>query len=80
MLTLKGLRRLISQVTGRDPGPLSDDTILGELLVAGPARYELIAVIENDYDIEFPADLLTVLETVGDLAAFTNVKASQARE
>jgi hypothetical protein len=60
-------------------GPLDGGTRLGDIAVTGVDRLWLVAAIEDRFGIEFPADLVTAVETVGDLIHYTNLKVEQRR-
>lgn len=73
-LTCEALRSLVAAACGADPGALTPGTRLDDVDRDGLGRLMLVAAIESAFAIDFPADLLTALETVDDLLYFTNVK------
>jgi acyl carrier protein len=74
------LRSLAIAHCDRDPGELTDGTRLTDAGLTGVDLLRLVAAIEDRFAIDFPADLLTVVATVGDLLHFTEVKASLGRQ
>lgn len=50
---------------------------LADVGVVGVDLLACIALLEDRFAIEFPADLLSAIETVDDLVYYTAVKASQ---
>jgi acyl carrier protein len=71
------LRRLVVERGGVDPGELAPASRLADLGFVGFDLLLLIAVVEDAYQVDFPADLVTALETVDDLLHYIQVKASQ---
>jgi acyl carrier protein len=74
-----GLRALVVEHCGFDPGDLDDDARLADVGLVGVHRLSLLTVIEDAFDVEFPADLMTALDTVDDLLHYTNLKLEQLR-
>lgn len=72
-----GLRGLVVEHCGFDPGALAPASRLDDVGIHGFGRLSLVAAIESVHGVEFPADLLTALETVDDLVHYTNLKAGQ---
>lgn len=72
------LRDLLGEVCGSDPGPLQGHERLDEYVgLSGFERLQLVTSIEDRYGIEFPADLITAMETVDDVTYYTTVKLAQ---
>jgi acyl carrier protein len=72
------LRDLLDEVCGADPGPLRGHERLDEHLgLSAFERLQLVTSIEHRYGIEFPADLITAMETVEDVTHYTAVKLAQ---
>ena len=71
------LRTVVREVCAFDPGPLAPSARLCDLGLVGLGLLDCITAIEERYDIEFPADLLSAMETVDDLLYYTNTKLSQ---
>lgn len=76
-LTCRLLRDIVRQSCGFDPGAVHPETRLDEVERGGLGRYTLICGIEERFDIDFPADLVSALETVDDLLYFTATKIDQ---
>jgi acyl carrier protein len=72
-----GLRRMVREHAGFDPGVLSPATRLDDAGIVGLARLSLVAALERTYQVDLPADLVTALETVDDLRYFVAVKLDQ---
>lgn len=73
-----GLRRVVREQCGFDPGPLAPQTPLAQAGLVGLARLRVIWWLESTWGIEFPADLVTAVETVDDLCHYAAVKLDQA--
>lgn len=76
-LTYEGLRDLVVDCRGSDPGRCDDGTRLDDIELTDLTLLCVVATLEAQHRIEFPADLVSALETVGDLVHFTNVKIDQ---
>lgn len=75
------LRGLLDEVCGFDPGPLHGHERLDEHVgLSGFERLQLLTSIEHRFGIEFPADLITAMETVDDVTYYTTVKLAQRSE
>lgn len=72
-----GLRRVVVEHCGFDPGEFALRARLDALGLDGFSRLSLVAALEAAHGIEFPADLITALETVDDLIHYTNIKVGQ---
>jgi acyl carrier protein len=79
-LTEEALRRLTREHCGLDLGDFDAKASLHQMRISGFCYLQVIAAIEEQYDIEFPPDLLSAIETAGDLMHFANVKISQLDE
>lgn len=71
------LRRLVVERCGFDPGELAPEVRLADRGFVGFDLLHVIATVEDAYQVDFPADLITALETVDDLLHYIEVKASQ---
>lgn len=78
-LSCDSLRGFVVEHCGIDPGQLDPQLTLADLQLTGVHRLRLIAGLEHVHQIDFPAELLSALETVGDLIYFTNIKIDQRR-
>jgi acyl carrier protein len=74
-----GLRALVVEHCGFDPGELGTHARLADLGLVGIHRLSLLTAVEDGFGVTFPADLLTALETVDDLVHHTNLKLEQQR-
>ncbi|MCP4307565.1 MAG: hypothetical protein GY788_22375 [bacterium] len=74
-LTADGLRSTIVARCDVDPGPLRTSMALPQLRLSPLQMLQLLNGIEDEFEIEFPTMLLSVLGTVDDLLYYTNVKA-----
>ena len=72
-----GLRELARGACGFDPGALADGVLLGDVGLSGLGRLLFVNELELTYGIELPVDLIDVLETVGDVRHFVQVKVEQ---
>lgn len=71
---LEWLRSAVRSIRGEDPGPLETSLALDEAGLAGLDLLVCIGLLEDAFEIDFPADLLAVLETVDDLLHFAALK------
>jgi acyl carrier protein len=71
------LSALIQEACGVRVSRLRPELKLSEIGLVGLDLLACIGLIESRYGIEFPADLLSALETVDDLVHYTAVKRSQ---
>jgi len=71
------LRDLLRRTCGFDPGCITDEDRLEDIGVYGMERLQVVSSIEALYDVHFPDDLVTALETVGDLTYYARLKIDQ---
>lgn len=79
-LTPELLRALVQEHCDFDPGVIDPRSSLAGVGIAGIHRLRLLAALEDRYRIEFPADLLSAIESVDDLTYYTRLKVDQRRE
>lgn len=77
---LPALREHIRRHCGFDPGPLTPDARLDDLGLSGLARLRLVLGLETAYGVELPADLVSAIEIVDELAWFVGVKLGQKED
>jgi acyl carrier protein len=79
-LTPELLRELVQEHCDFDPGPLEERSSLAGAGITGIHRLWVLAALEDRYRIEFPADLLSAIESVDDLTYYTRIKVEQREE
>jgi acyl carrier protein len=77
VVTPADVRALLTEIQGRDPGPIAPETSLAQLGVIGLVRLQLVAALEERFGIQFPGELIGAIETVESLAHYTTIKVSQ---
>jgi hypothetical protein len=79
-LTCDLLRDLVRNACGFDPGQVRADSYLDDITRGRLGGWLTICAIEARFGIEFPADLVSSMETVDDLLYYTEIKVSQVVE
>ena len=77
-LDFKELQELAAEILGVDPEQVQMDVSFARDLAADSLDLvELIAAVEDKYDVELPEEELERMKNVGDLWAFLEDKAAQ---
>jgi acyl carrier protein len=77
-LDFKELQELAAEILGVDPEQVQMDVSFARDLAADSLDLvELIAAVEDKYDVELPDDDLEKMKNVGDLWVFLEEKAAQ---
>ena len=77
-LDFKELQELSAEILGIDPGQVQmDKSFQRDLAADSLDLVELIAAVEDKYDVELPDDELENMKNVGDLWQFLGDKATQ---
>jgi acyl carrier protein len=77
-LDFKELQELAAEILGVDPEQVQMNVSFARDLAADSLDLvELIAAVEDKYDVELPEDELENMKNVGDLWAFLEEKAAQ---
>ena len=77
-LDFKELQELAAEILGVDPEQVQMDVSFARDLAADSLDLvELIAAVEDKYDVELPEEELEKMKNVGDLWAFLEEKAAQ---
>jgi acyl carrier protein len=77
-LDFKELQELAAEILGVDPEQVQMDVSFARDLAADSLDLvELIAAVEDKYDVELPDDELERMKNVGDLWVFLEEKAAQ---
>jgi len=77
-LDFKELQELAAEILGVDPEQVQLNVSFARDLAADSLDLvELIAAVEDKYDVELPEDELENMKNVGDLWAFLEEKAAQ---
>ena len=77
-LDFKELQELAAEILGVDPEQVQMDVSFARDLAADSLDLvELIAAVEDRYDVELPEEELEHMKNVGDLWAFLEDKAAQ---
>jgi len=77
-LNFRGLQELAAEILGVDPEQVQMDVSFARDLAADSLDLvELIAAVEDKYDVELPEDDLERMKNVGDLWAFLEEKTAQ---
>jgi acyl carrier protein len=72
------LQELAAEILGVDPEQVQKDVSFARDLAADSLDLvELIAAVEDKYDVELPEDELEKMKNVGDLWTFLEEKAAQ---
>ncbi len=72
------LQELAAEILGVDPDQVQKDVSFARDLAADSLDLvELIAAVEDKYDVELPEDELENMKNVGDLWTFLEEKAAQ---
>ena len=80
-LDFKELQELSAEILGIDPGQVQmDKSFQRDLAADSLDLVELIAAIEDKYDVELPEETLEGMKNVGDLWRFLEAHANQAAE
>ena len=77
-LDFKELQELAAEILGVEPEQVQMDVSFARDLAADSLDLvELIAAVEDKYDVELPEEELESMKNVGDLWAFLEEKAAQ---
>jgi acyl carrier protein len=77
-LDFKELQELAAEILGADPEQVQMNVSFARDLAADSLDLvELIAAVEDKYDVELPEEELEKMKNVGDLWAFLEEKAAQ---
>jgi len=77
-LDFKELQELAAEILGVEPEQVQMDVSFARDLAADSLDLvELIAAVEDKYDVELPEEELEKMKNVGDLWAFLEEKAAQ---
>ena len=77
-LDFRELQELAAEILGVDPEQVQMDVSFARDLAADSLDLvELIAAVEDKYDVELPEEELEKMKNVGDLWAFLEEKAAQ---
>ena len=77
-LDFRELQELAAEILGVDPEQVQMDVSFARDLAADSLDLvELIAAVEDKYDVELPEEELEQMKNVGDLWAFLEEKAAQ---
>jgi acyl carrier protein len=77
-LDFRELQELAAEILGVDPEQVQMDVSFARDLAADSLDLvELIAAVEDKYDVELPEEDLEQMKNVGDLWAFLEEKAAQ---
>jgi acyl carrier protein len=80
-LVFKELQELAGEILGVDPDQVQLEKSFAKDLAADSLDLvELIAAIEDKYDVELPDDELEKMKTIGDLWKFLEQKAAERLE
>jgi len=80
-LDFKELQELAAEILGIEPDQVQLDKSFAKDLAADSLDLvELIAAVEDKYDVELPEDDLEKMKNVGDLWKFLEEKAAQRAE
>jgi acyl carrier protein len=80
-LVFKELQELAGEILGVDPDQVQLDKSFAKDLAADSLDLvELIAAIEDKYDVELPDDELERMKTIGDLWKFLEQKTAERLE
>ena len=80
-LNFKELQDLAGEILGVDPDQVQmDKSFQRDLAADSLDLVELIAAIEDKYDVEIPEDKLEDMKNVGDLWKFLNERSPLAAE
>ena len=72
---LEKMKQIIAEQLNCDEGTIGMETSFKDDLGADPLDlFELVMALEEEYGIEIPAEELTDLETVGDVAEYLRNK------
>lgn len=71
------VREVVLATCTIDPGPLAPTDRLADVGLSGLDLLACVAALEDRFGVEFPADLVSAMETVDDLVYFTAIKRSQ---
>lgn len=74
---LRAIRELVRAHCGFDPGPLEAPARLDGLGLMGLALLRFVVGLETTYHVDLPADLVSAVDTVDELAWFVAVKSGQ---